>query len=195
MVFLCGMEEGIFPSYKSIGEIKELEEERRLCYVGITRAKEYLYLTAAKKRTLFGATTCNAISRFVNEIPENMLDGASELLGKKQEEYEFQDTEYEWRYRNRKKENILDNNRQVNKIPEFQFRTAESFLQTLNRPEDKEIDMLKYKKGQNVKHSKFGLGTILAIEPEGDDMKLDIEFDKVGHKRLMARFANLEIIA
>ena len=79
-VFLVGMEEGIFPGYKSIGEPKELEEERRLCYVGITRAKQYLFLTCAKQRTIFGSTTYNAASRFIEEIPKEYLQGYEETF-------------------------------------------------------------------------------------------------------------------
>lgn len=75
VVFLVGMEEGIFPGYKSIGEPRELEEERRLFYVGITRAKQFLHLTCAKHRTIFGSTSYNAVSRFIKEIPDNLLDG------------------------------------------------------------------------------------------------------------------------
>ena len=74
VVFLVGMEEGLFPSYRSIGEEKELEEERRLAYVGITRAREYLYLSCAKQRTIFGSTTCNRMSRFVQEIPDELIE-------------------------------------------------------------------------------------------------------------------------
>ena len=81
VVFLVGMEEGIFPGYKSIGEQKELEEERRLCYVGITRAKQHLFLTCARQRTIFGSTSCNQVSRFVKEIPEELLDGYEEAFG------------------------------------------------------------------------------------------------------------------
>ena len=79
VVFLVGMEEGIFPGYKSIGEIKELEEERRLFYVGITRAMQYLYLTCAKRRTIFGSTSYNQMSRFLKEIPKDLLDGYEEI--------------------------------------------------------------------------------------------------------------------
>ena len=79
VVFLVGMEEGIFPGNRSIGEEKELEEERRLCYVGITRAKNTLYLTCSKMRTMFGSTSCNPVSRFIKEIPKQMLQGAEEL--------------------------------------------------------------------------------------------------------------------
>ena len=96
VVFLVGMEEGIFPGNKSIGEPKELEEERRLFYVGITRAKQYLYLTCAKKRTIFGSTSYNAISRFVNEIPQDLLDGFDELDNSNTNE--FEDSGYKWEY-------------------------------------------------------------------------------------------------
>ena len=138
-VFLIGMEEGIFPGFRSVGEPKALEEERRLCYVGITRAKEHLFFTCAKQRTIFGNTTFNEVSRFVKEIPENLLDG-------------YQATE------------------------------------------KKRTNLFKYDVGMRVYHKKFGEGTIIAIEPEGQDLKLDIDFDKMGQKRLMAKFAGLEII-
>ena len=97
VVFLVGMEEGIFPGYKSIGEPKELEEERRLCYVGITRAKENLFLTCSKKRTIFGSTSCNAVSRFLKEIPKELLDGYEEAFGDN-ENNSFKDTNYTWTY-------------------------------------------------------------------------------------------------
>ena len=83
VVFLVGMEEGIFPGYKSIGEPQALEEERRLFYVGITRAKQYLYLTCAKHRTIFGSTSYNQVSRFVKEIPEELLEGYAEVVERK----------------------------------------------------------------------------------------------------------------
>ena len=83
VVFLVGMEEGIFPGYKTIGEPQALEEERRLFYVGITRAKQYLYLTCAKHRTIFGSTSYNQVSRFVKEIPEELLEGYAEVVERK----------------------------------------------------------------------------------------------------------------
>ena len=118
VVFLVGMEEGIFPGYKSIGEPKELEEERRLCYVGITRAKNNLYLTCSRQRTMFGSTSCNPVSRFVKEIPENMLEGANEI--ESEPENKFKDSNYEWSYgKSGNNGNLLDDEiRKTRKIIE-----------------------------------------------------------------------------
>ncbi len=197
VVFLVGMEEGIFPGYKSIGEPKELEEERRLCYVGITRAKNNLYLTCSRQRTMFGSTSCNPVSRFVKEIPENMLEGANEIDSKP--ENKFKDTNYEWSYgksgNNGKVVSYKVDIPSSKPEPSFAFKSAESFLAKLNsKAQGNDTDLSKYKEGQRIYHKRFGEGNISKIEPEGDDLKLDIQFDKVGHKRLMAKFANLEII-
>ncbi len=186
VVFLIGMEEGLFPSYRSIGETRELEEERRLCYVGITRAREYLYMTCAEQRTIFGSTSCNKISRFLEEIPEELVE--------KQGVGETKSKEREWTYGG----NTTTATTYVSKIstskvtPAYQFRTAESFLNTI-AAKPVTSDLSQYKVGQTIFHKKFGEGVITDIAPEEDDLKLDISFEKVGHKRLMAKFANLEI--
>lgn len=198
VVFLIGMEEGIFPGYKSISEPKELEEERRLCYVGITRAKNDLYLTCSKRRTIFGSTSCNAVSRFVKEIPTKLLDGFSEENTKNRNE--FSDTPFAWKYgtsNSQVKTFKMDNNEKnnVSNNKDFAFRTAESFLNKFNKQnENNSVDFSKYEKGKRVYHKKFGEGTINYVEQEGEDLKVDIQFDKAGHKRLMAKFAGLEII-
>ena len=214
VVFLVGMEEGIFPGYKSIGEPKELEEERRLFYVGITRAKQYLHLSCAKHRTIFGSTSYNSISRFVSEIPEELLEGYNEINSSKDES--FEDSNYGWSYGTNYAGKVktykfdedagnyanvaasagklsTNNAKNVNTSSGFAFRTAESFLNNLNKSKDS-VDISKYKAGQRIYHKKFGEGTINYVEQEGDDAKVDINFDKVGHKRLMAKFAGLEII-
>ncbi len=196
VVFLVGMEEGIFPGYKSIGEQKELEEERRLCYVGITRAKNNLYLTCSRQRTMFGSTSCNPVSRFVKEIPKAMLEGSAELGS--ETENKFKDSNYEWSYGKTGSSKVVSykiETSNTRKEPSFAFKSAESFLAKLNnKVQTSQADVSKYKEGQRIYHKRFGEGNISKIEPEGDDLKLDIQFDKVGHKRLMAKFANLEII-
>ena len=196
VIFLVGMEEGIFPGYKSIGEPKELEEERRLFYVGITRAKQFLYLTCAKHRTIFGFTSYNAISRFVKEIPDNLLDG----IANNDEEEKFNDMQYNWEYgkaSNFGKVKTYKSEQEANSIKTntYNYRTAESFLNSLKQKQSaSKVDVSKYKEGIRIYHKKFGEGTIQKMEEEGEDYKLDIQFDKAGHKRLMAKFAGLEII-
>ena len=198
-VFLVGLEEGIFPGYKSIGEENALQEERRFFYVGITRAKEHLFLTCAKRRTIFGSTSYNAISRFVKEIPEELLNGYDKMQKEKVED-KFENSDYGWKYSNRESKvktytfetNSYEVKKQVPATAGFQYRTAESFLSSLNKKDS--FDISKYQEGQRVYHKKFGEGTINKVEEEGEDYKIDINFDKVGHKRLMAKFAGLEII-
>ena len=202
VVFLVGMEEGIFPGYKSISEPKELEEERRLCYVGITRAKKNLFLTCSKQRTIFGSTSCNPISRFLKEIPEELLEGYDETFGENQENNRFEDSKYSWTYGSKDNGNIktykIDKKEPVSaasNITGFAFRTAESFLNSIGKKaSNSNVDLSQYKAGVRIFHKKFGEGTISTVEPEGEDLKVDINFDKVGHKRLMAKYANLEVI-
>lgn len=201
VIFLVGLEEGIFPGHQAIGEPKELEEERRLCYVGITRAKNYLHLSFAKQRTIYGSTSCNPISRFIREIPEEFLEGYDQIQNSR-------DTSIienqEWKYQSEKTDSTVKAPKTTRLDPDlfknvgnssntaFQYRTAESFL---NRVEQKnDIDLSQYKQGIKVYHKKFGEGIITMVEQEGEDLKVDIDFVKAGHKRLMARFAGLEII-
>lgn len=168
-VFLVGMEEGVFPGYRALVDTDEdeLEEERRLCYVGITRAKERLYLTCAHCRTLFGNTTYNKLSRFVNEIPQELLDGLYE----------------------RKKINPIQ--------PKTTFNTADSVRDLLRQrgfDAVKSVKDMNFKVGDSVRHKKFGEGVITLVEQEKDDYKLEIQFKTAGMKRLMAAYANLEKI-
>ena len=222
VVFLVGMEDGVFPGHKSMDNPEDIEEERRLFYVGITRAQHYLYLTFARKRTIFGSTSYNPPSRFLKEIPADLLDGYEDAFAEKEEEDEFEDSKYSWSYENRANNyadkygskvvsykvaadsldsgfgtsvaSSLDGKNNSNQ-PNFQFRTAESFLNNLNKKKTSTaVDLSQYKVGQKVFHKRFGEGTITNLENEEDDIKVDIEFDKFGHKRLMAKFAGLEIL-
>ena len=180
VVFLVGMEEGIFPGYKSISEPKELEEERRLCYVGITRAKKNLFLTCSKQRTIFGSTSCNPISRFLKEIPEELLDGYDETFGENQENNRFEDSKYSWTYGSKDNGNIktykIDKKEPVSaasNITGFAFRTAESFLNSIGKKtSNSNVDLSQYKAGVRIFHKKFGEGTISTVEPEGEDLKV-----------------------
>ena len=202
---------GYFHGYKSIGEPKELEEERRLCYVGITRAKENLFMTCSKQRTIFGSTSCNNPSRFLKEIPESMLDGAKEAFEQTQNHCDEQDNyskaRREWKYGNNKdsawnspvtsykvSESIGNSSGSSTSSGTFQFRSADSFLKSLNNKPKVEVNLSEYSAGTRVFHKKFGEGTISKVEAEGDDLKVDINFEKVGHKRLMAKYAGLEIL-
>lgn len=207
VVFLVGMEEGIFPGYKTIGESQALEEERRLFYVGITRAKQYLYLTCAKHRTIFGSTSYNQVSRFVKEIPEELLEGYAEVVERKSvDKEEFKDYGYRWSYgkgqtvktfkmSEEDKSAVAKTIGEQGTKSEYQYRTAESFLNSIKQNnQTNDVDLSKYQVGQRVYHKKFGEGTITKLEQEGNDVKVDLEFDKAGHKRLMAKFAGLEII-
>lgn len=238
VVFLVGMEEGIFPGYQSMGDDNELEEERRLFYVGITRAKKYLFLTCANMRKIFGSTSYNPPSRFLKEIPKDLLDGYDEVFEDRKREDSFEDSNYSWKYgkssgssswnkngesysgENWNKSNSsysggnfsrsvsvngnangrvvthrISNDDKIEETNSSPFkRTAESFLANLNARNNSNVDISKYKVGQNVFHKKFGKGKIVKLDPEGDDIKVDLEFEKFGHKRLMAKFAGLEII-
>ena len=171
IVFITGMEEGVFPSSRSIGEEEQLEEERRLCYVGITRAKEEIYLTNAKCRMLFGSTTYNRESRFIREIPGNLTSGGSRAPEKKSASSDS------WQNGHSK---VIDLNDLKGRIRQF------------NRASESEGDSVDV--GDRVLHKKFGKGTVRSKALESGDYRLDINFDECGLKRLMESFAKLKKI-
>ena len=200
VVFLVGMEEGLFPSKKSIEEDESTEEERRLCYVGITRAKDRLFLTNTTKRTLYGMTTYSYPSRFVDEISEELLDDISKenVSRNKRKQEKYLDNEYS------KVEGIISRlDSGYGKIDSKATSKAkfgmsvDNFLKNITGNTTnivKEKKNINYTVGMRVKHKKFGEGYIEKIEPEGDDFKLEIMFDKFGFKRLMANYTPLDII-
>ena len=161
VVFIPGMEDGIFPSMQTIMQPDELSEERRLAYVGITRAKEKLYFVNAKERLLFGSTTHNLSSRFLDEIP----DMYTEITENKNDFYSFTP----------KKSNTKNN------FNPFQKRVKSS------------KSNINYQVGMIVNHNTFGKGMILSSTPMGNDTMLEIAFDEVGTKTLMANFAKLKV--
>ncbi|MBR3280962.1 MAG: DNA helicase PcrA [Clostridia bacterium] len=201
VVFMVGMEEGLFPSNKSIGEEAELEEERRLCYVGITRAQNMLYLTSARCRTVFGSTSYSMPSRFLTEIPKELYEGNIITSNTNRFDDDFYDDNRTWTYGTREKTYLTKEYEVANSFSDkpirqtakpFSFNTAEEFLK--KKAATNVNDLNDYKVGQKVEHKKFGLGVITKIEPEDDDLKVEIEFEKAGMKRLMAKYANIKIV-
>lgn len=198
VVFLVGMEEGLFPSKRSIEEDDAVEEERRLCYVGITRAKKKLYITNTKKRTLYGTTTFSMPSRFIDELPPEVLDedAIENMKVSERKSKTFLDDEYSSVDSMLSSKSSYFSSGILNKKSKFGL-SVDSFLKNINgvsnvvKPTNNSKD---YKVGMMVKHKKFGVGVIKNIEPEDDDFKLEIEFEKAGFKRLMANYTPLEIL-
>ncbi len=191
-VFIVGMENGIFPSMQSVSEPFQLEEERRLAYVGITRAKEKLYLTGAKSRMQFGKTCMNPPSRFISEIPQELIDGADELnspvRSRFAEEYGYG---YSASYSNGfsySKENSFNKSSADIIKPEIDILDS---VKGISRNADNGVEL---KKGDSVMHKKFGRGLVLGMQPLGNDVLLEVAFESVGTKKLMKKMARLEKI-
>ncbi len=163
-VFLIGMEESVFPNSRAFGDPEELEEERRLCYVGITRAKKRLFLSAARQRTLFGQTRYNMPSRFLEEIPENLLDKTedapayerAQIRGGSASSGGFGDSAF------------------LKKAPEPEIIAGGE----------------SYSPGDRVEHRKFGVGTVVSAQEMGRDWFVIVDFESVGRKKMMAAYAN-----
>lgn len=173
IVFIAGLEEGVFPSIATMMNPDELNEERRLAYVGITRAKEKLYITKAKSRMLMGHTSYNKVSRFVNEIPP-------ELLNYTGEKKTFASTN-----------GFSASSSQISIGAGSKFTPNKSF-NTFTKPAVKSGTV--YKKGDCVFHKVFGKGMIMKTEKMGNDTMLEVAFDKAGTKTLMANFSKMEKI-
>ena len=169
-VYLAGMEDGIFPSYMTISsdDRDELEEERRLCYVGITRAMKHLTLSSAQMRMIRGETQYNKVSRFVREIPRELVDMGRPIPEKKAPEI-----------------NLGSSYEQMRQA--FRAKAFEPKQFTV-----KKADGLDYGVGDTVKHVKFGIGTVKDITEGGRDYEVTVDFDRVGVKKMFASFAKLK---
>ena len=189
VVFLVGMEEGLFPSSRSINEDEQAEEERRLCYVGITRAKEKVYVTSASKRTMYGSTSYTIPSRFISEIPEHLFE--EDVSQKVNTTKEFLNAEYA---RSSAVKTSSIPSEIVKATKKSIGLSVDSFLGNITNRADETKDISKYKIGDKIKHKKFGIGVICNIEPEDNDLKLEINFETSGFKRLMAKYTPLEIL-
>lgn len=179
IVYLAGMEDGLFPSYMSIstGDESDIEEERRLCYVGITRAKETLIMSAARMRTVRGETQMNRTSRFVREIPKELLAESAQML-KKNSEYSAITGKDHMELPVRKRGQVAFNSYQREAISNTVF--------------DKKTDSAPdYVVGDRVRHIKFGEGTVADMINGGRDYEVTVDFDTAGRKKMFAGFAKL----
>ena len=178
-VYMVGMEDGLFPSYMSIvadNPQEEIEEERRLCYVGITRAKKELTLTAARQRMVRGEIQYNMVSRFVKEIPDEYLENKTESPGQRAKEAKEQRI-------NQRKQAMLEARRSLRAKPIQSKMVAAT-----------KASHLDYGVGDRVKHIRFGEGTVLEITEGAKDYEVRVNFDTAGVKKLFASFAKLQKI-
>ena len=184
VVFIPGMEEGIFPGNQSMFSEEDLEEERRLAYVGITRAKKKLYLISSQQRMLYGQTSRNMPSRFLREIPSSVIDDQS-VVARRSMGFTTPRTAYA----NASRSELGHSSH--NKIGSYtqSSSSAHKFGQAGNAAQKNNID---FKVGDTVCHKSFGTGTVLTITPMGGDMLLEVAFDKAGTKKMMANYARLE---
>ena len=194
-VWMCGMEDGLFPSMMAINSedpVSAIEEERRLCYVGITRARKRLTLTAARQRMVNGETRWHKISRFVDEIPEEELE-ASRLESKNfGRTISLDDGDMPWN-RPARPAGVSTFGRGENayafRTAVFPQGTAPAFGKAFTVAK---ADRLDYEVGDRVRHIKFGDGTVKEIKDGGKDYEVTVEFDTMGQKRMFASFAKLK---
>jgi DNA helicase-2/ATP-dependent DNA helicase PcrA len=176
IVVVAGLEEGLFPHSRSGEDEAELEEERRLCYVGITRAERRLVLTSAARRRTFGEYQSTQPSRFLDEIPTELIDEVpSTFVSPYQTNFsQFRATPY------------------GRGGGSYRGRVREEPTTYAYEDEDQSVPS-GLKPGLRVRHPQFGLGTVLSVEPLDDDTKLVVRFNSVGQKTLRAKFAKLEV--
>ena len=173
-VFLVGMEEGIFPGNQSIyAGGAEIEEERRLAYVAITRARKKLYVTKADNRLLFGSTSRNLPSRFLREVPDELCEIKPDMAAMR----------FSW-----------SRNTNIGETVRTSSASRPSPFGKASEQKPKQVEKGKYTAGMTVEHGTFGIGIIRAVTPMAGDMLLQIEFSKVGLKKLMAGYAKLKIL-
>jgi len=200
VVFLPGFEDGIFPGKNSLFMPEEMEEERRLCYVGITRAREKLYIFCAKSRMMFGMTNRNQVSRFLRDIPEHLLEEHDlSTYGSFGGGFGHRDNAASAGYRQSASEFITAANKGASKSPVKPFGTpmqkpvsAIEQQKLAGRAAKPTVSSQSFGAGDMVSHKVFGEGKVLSASPMGNDCLLTIDFPKVGTKKLMANFANLK---
>ncbi len=203
-VYLAGMEDGVFPGYMSItaDDPLEIEEERRLAYVGITRAKEELTLTCAKQRMTRGETQYNPVSRFVREIPPLLMDSTPAPAKQRREENYEENSQERSRLRTKpyaaigpaRTREVPVGGRPFGGIRGGSFENAEKEEKQPLPAQSAAPGKLGYEKGDRVRHMRYGEGTVLKIEPGPRDSQVTVVFDEAGQKIMYAGFAKLQKI-
>jgi len=176
LVVIAGLEEGLFPHSRSKEDLEELEEERRLCYVGMTRAQSQLILTSAARRRVFGEYQSTEPSRFLDEVPAELLERIAPAFTSAYQS-SFTHGHYEFR---------TNPYGRKGKAPRFK-ESEESY-----RYEDEDQSTQALRTGMRVRHAQFGVGTVVSVEEHNDDMKITVRFNLVGVKKLLAKYAKLE---
>ena len=189
-VYLAGMEDGLFPSYMSItaDDPDEVEEERRLCYVGITRAMQELTLTGAQMRMVRGETHYSKISRFVKEIPEELLTGG-------ETDFSNRRTGVNSSSANRTGDSTTSRTARNTEQKRAYQQAREAFRSKAFEPQQFRVtkaDRLDYQAGDKVSHMKFGVGIVQKIVEGGRDYEVTVDFEKAGVKKMFASFAKLK---
>ena len=185
-VFMVGMEERLFPHARSLDDLDGMEEERRLCYVGMTRARERLYLLNARRRYLFGQEQHNQISRFLQEIPPELLDDSGSGSYRRSETPSYQNFRHDQTAGRAIRQAIPP------EVATHNLASAASYsddIETIPEPAEQQDGVYI---GMKVRHGKFGVGVIRKIEGEDEGQKVIVWFNSVGPKKLMLRFAGLE---
>lgn len=191
-VFICGCEEGLFPGSSAIFEPEELEEERRLCYVAVTRAKKNLYMTYADSRMLFGQTKYSMPSRFLDEIPAECITRIGSKRRRTNDDFsasgDFSSSSFGYSYTDKPKTYTSETNAKK----DFSAVSKSGLFDMFDvRKQTNQKAQTDFKPGDRVEHKKFGAGTVLNVIPLGNDSKIEIEFDSGDKRNLMALFANL----
>jgi DNA helicase-2/ATP-dependent DNA helicase PcrA len=175
VVVIAGLEEGLFPHSRAGEEEEEIEEERRLCYVGMTRAQSNLVLTSAARRRVFGEYQATEPSRFLDEIPAELVERIAPVWKAAYQSafghshYEFRTNPYARKGRGRARE-----------------------TETSYAYENEDQSAIGLRTGMRVRHLQFGVGTVIAVEEHNDDLKITVKFASVGVKKLLAKYAKLE---
>jgi DNA helicase-2/ATP-dependent DNA helicase PcrA len=183
-VFVVGIEEGMFPGARVIGDPEEMEEERRLCYVAITRAKKKLFLTCARQRMLFGRTSSNLPSRFIGEIPDEFLEKVESRPSSYSSSYggtHRSETGYSSSGRSGGYTSYKSGGRSYGE-PQKKYSVSSA-------PRPSASETTGFKKGDAVIHDAFGAGVIISLQPMGGDALIEIAFEAAGTKRLMLKAA------